>query len=96
MEIKGYDKQMLIFLQTLGAKSVSGHHTRRVYLIMEKWCASPVADFPSFSFLVNKGWALYTSTRYTQVIMVILLHLNSLTTGAPVGYNYDLHMAPVP
>ena len=36
MEIKDSDKQLLIFLQNLAAKSVSGHHTRMVYVITEK------------------------------------------------------------
>jgi len=36
MEIKGCDKQLLVFLQTLEAKFVSGHQTRRVYVIAEK------------------------------------------------------------
>ena len=35
MEIKSCDKQLFIFLQTLGAKSISGLHMWRVYAIME-------------------------------------------------------------
>ena len=36
MEIKGCDKQLLIFLQTLEAKSVSSCHKRRMYIITEQ------------------------------------------------------------
>ena len=35
MKIKGCDKQLLIFFQTLGAKSVSDH-TWKVYVITKK------------------------------------------------------------
>ena len=79
MEITGCDKQLLIFLRTigLGAKSISGCHTRRVYVIMEKkWCTNPAASKLSFSanFLVNKGCVLYMSASYTQMIRV-MIHL---------------------
>jgi len=36
MEIKSCGEQLLIFLWTLGAKSISSHHMQRVNVIMEE------------------------------------------------------------
>jgi len=65
MENKGCDKQLLIFLRTLGAKSIS----RRVYIInTEKWWTSPAAPklgFPDI-LLVKKVHVLCTKTRFSR------------------------------
>jgi len=49
MEIKGCDKQLLIFLQTVEAKYVSGNHTQQVYIIMEKMVHKSSWRFSHFS-----------------------------------------------
>ena len=70
MEIKGSGKQLLIFLQTLGEKYISDRHTQRVYVITEKVMHNPAAPklgFPDI-FLLNQGYALYTSARYTRMM----------------------------
>jgi len=91
MEIKGCEKQILTFLRTLGAKSLYAACVAGVQNYRKKRCASPAADFPSFSctlytktrffqtfFLVNKGCPLYKSVRYTRTIMVNLSNHNNV------------------
>jgi len=82
MQIKGYDKQLLISFLTLRAKSVSGRPSYaegvRSYGEMVQLQFFPVSPvhytsklvFPDI-FHVNKGCALYTSSLYTQTIMVV-------------------------
>jgi len=86
MEIKGCDKQLFIFLWTLKAKSVSGHHKQWVYITMEKWCANPAADFSGFSSTVihhSFFQTFFWSTRgvlhtedYGIYIYIILIFLD--------------------
>jgi len=62
MEIKSCDKQFLIFLQTVGAKSVSGHHMWWMYVILEKMVHKSSYTKTKFSghFSGQQGVSLYT------------------------------------
>ena len=67
MEIKGCDKPLLIFLWTLGAKSISRHHTWKVYVIMEKLVRKSSCTKTMFSrhFFWSTRGAHYTpKTRF--------------------------------
>ena len=89
MEIKGFSKQLLILLQTLEAKFVSGHHMRRVYIIMEKMVCKFSCRCSQFLLHVMRQklgffrhfsgqWRcmLYMNVHYTWKIMILSVCLN--------------------